>query len=188
MTNRPKAIYGLDLSLTATGIASSAGWTELVGKSGITTMPLADRSTALSGLVEQIVLLVGNADLIVAEAPAFSKAGGGASERHGLYWLLVRRLLGLGIPIAEVTTGGLKKYATGKGNADKGAIVDAVARRWPTWHTGGNDNLADAVVLCAMGLDQYGHPAATVPKTHRAALNAIAWPELPNLTRQEVTT
>lgn len=171
-------VCGLDLSLTASGIASAAGWCELVGEDGITTFDLPDRAAGLVRLGTRIVEFARTADLVVLERPAAAKAYGGASERAGLFWLIVVRLRSLDIAVAEVPPSVLKTYATGKGSGPKGAVIDAVARRWPGFDTGGNDNLADAVVLAAMGADQYGCPLAEVPKTHRAALAKVTWPEV----------
>lgn len=169
---------GLDLSLTGTGIASSAGWCATEGATEITTKPLLQRLDALDDLVDNIIILVGrNADLVCIESPAFSRAGGGTLERSALWWMVVRRLRSAGFPIAEVPIQARMRYATGKGAAGKGAIIDAVARRWPQFETEGNDNLADAAVLAAMGADQLGAPLAPVPQTHRKALESVRWPE-----------
>lgn len=119
----------------------------------------------------------GAPDLAVIEAPAYSRTGGGSHERSGLWWRVVRRLLAQGVPVVEVAPTQRCRYATGKGSATKGAVVDAVARRWPQYQTGGNDNACDAVVLAAMGADHLGHPTAIVPATHRTALDRMTWPE-----------
>jgi crossover junction endodeoxyribonuclease RuvC len=111
------------------------------------------------------------------ETPAPSRSGGGAHERAWLWWEIYKALTLRGIPVGLVGTRQRAVYATGKGMADKGAIVDAVARRWPAWATGGNDNAADAVVLMAAGRDWLGHPIAVVPQTHRRAVDAATWPE-----------
>jgi Holliday junction resolvasome RuvABC endonuclease subunit len=50
--------------------------------------------------------------------------------------------------IEVVPTATLKKFATGKGNADKTAMIEAVKRRWPDiWKAGFDDNACDAVAL-----------------------------------------
>lgn len=177
MTTLPTAI-GLDLSLTGSGIASSAGWCERVGAKDITTMPLDARLDAVDDLVEQIVLLARPAALVVVEVPAFSRAGGGALERSALWWTVVRTLRRCDVPVAEAFNQHRMRYATGRPKADKGAIIDAVARRWPQFETGGDDNLADASVLAAMGADHLGVPLASMPQTHRLALDGITWPEV----------
>lgn len=172
------SVIGVDPSLTGSGIASSAGWCELVGAKNITKMPLADRVAAVEGLVAKILVLVGDPHLVVIEVPAFSRTGGGALERAALWWLLVRSLWSHEIPTAEVYNQTRMKYATGKGAAGKDAIVEAVTRRWPAYSTGGNNNLCDAVVLMAMGADQLDIPLAPMPATHRIALNKVDWPEV----------
>jgi Holliday junction resolvasome RuvABC endonuclease subunit len=175
---RPRVI-GADLSLTASGIASTLGWTDLIGTNGITKLPAWERSDNITTLAHQIADLAKSANLVVIEQVSAAKAYGGASERAGLFWEVARLLRGRGIPFAEATPAQLKLYATGKGQCPKGTVIDAVARRWPAFETKGDDNLCDAVVLCAMGADHLGAPLADVPKAHRAALGKIAWPEVP---------
>jgi Holliday junction resolvasome RuvABC endonuclease subunit len=169
-------VIGLDLSLTGSGVASTNGWCERVGLPDITTKSLGERIIAVDYLVNEIVRLTGHPDMVCIEIPAFSRAGGGALERGSLWWLVVRRLAGREIPVAEVAIQHRMRYATGKGAASKGAIIDAVARRWPVFETGGDDNLADAAVLAALGADRLGHPLAAMPATHRKALDGVHWP------------
>jgi Holliday junction resolvasome RuvABC endonuclease subunit len=176
--SRPR-VLGLDTSLTATGLASSCGWLDTVGQDKITTLALPRRIRAVDALTAKILTLVGEPDLVVIETPAFSRSGAGSLERHALWWLVVRALHKREIPVAEVFARTRMRYATGKGSASKSAIVDAVARRWPQYETGGDDNLADAVVLMAIGMDGLGYPLAPMPATHRAALKAVSWPEIP---------
>lgn len=170
-------VIGLDLSLTGSGIASSAGWCERVGTKDVTKLPLVARLAAVDDLVDQIVILCRQAVLVVVEVPAFSRAGGGVLERSGLWWLVARRLWIGEVPIAQVFNQQRMRYATGKPQADKGAVIDAVARRWPQFETGGDDNLADSAVLAAMGADWLGVPLAPMPATHRKALDGVRWPE-----------
>jgi hypothetical protein len=178
-------VIGLDPSLTGTGIASSLGWCERVGMTGVTTLKLPERVTALHGVRRQVLDLIGtDVDLAVIEQIAYSRGAtsGGAAERAWLWHEVVAHLLGNGVPVATVTTGTLKRYATGtgtkKGASTKGAVIDAVARRWPAYETGGDDNLCDAVVLTAMGADHLGHALTPMPKTHRTALDIVEWPEV----------
>ena len=174
-------VVGIDPSLTATGIASSRGWCEVVGytdkKNPITKLPHGRRIAAMRQVLRYVLDNVGMPDLAVIETPALSRAGGGAHERGWLWWQVYGRLADLGVPVGLVSTNQLKQYATGKGNVDKPCVVDAVARRWTAWETRGNDNAADAVVLMAAGRDWLGHPIAAVPQTHRRAIQAATWPE-----------
>lgn len=178
ITVRTPPVVGLDLSITASGIASSLGWVERIGRNEVTKLPLIDRLAAVDELVAQILDRIGTPDLVVAEVPAFSRAGGGALERAALWWKVVRALTRRGVPVAEVYNNTRMRYATGKGLASKNAVIDAVARRWPQYETGGDDNLCDAVVLMAMGAHHLGSPVGSVPATHAAALKAVAWPEV----------
>ena len=176
----PKVV-GVDLSLTATGIASSLGWCQTLGEDGITTRPLDDRLDALENLAREILIVIGGGRgnwpaLIVIEIPAYSRSGGGSHERSGLWWKIVRSLRQREVPVAEVANQQRMRYATGRGSAKKGAVIDAVARRLPMFETGGDDNCADAAVLAAMGADHLGHPLAPMPATHRAALDRVEWP------------
>lgn len=175
MPNGPHVI-GVDVSLVATGVASSHEWCETVGREKVTVMGIEDKVAAVDGLARDILTLCQGADLVVIEAPQTGKSYGGLVERIALTWLVVRALTHAERRIALVAPSGRARYACGKGNASKSAVVDAVARRWPQFVTTGNDNLADAVVLCAMGRDWLGAPMGTVPQNHRDALSKVIWP------------
>jgi Holliday junction resolvasome RuvABC endonuclease subunit len=175
---KPLTALGLDLSLTGSGIASSSGWCKLVGRDGITTLPLAERVQAVQTLAAGIYGMAAGHDLIVIERPAFSRSGGGAVERHALWFLVIEYLLANEHPVAEVGPNSRALYATGKGRAGKSAVVDAVARRLSMFDTGGDDNLCDAAVLAAMGADHLGTPLAVMPAAHRKALDAVKWPQV----------
>lgn len=177
---RPTVI-GLDTSLTATGIASSNGWCRVVGhnnkKQPITGLPHRRRLGAMRDVRNHIIENIGRPALAVLELPAPSRSGGGAHERAWLWWEIYSHLTDAEIPIGLISTNQRMLYATGKGNAAKSVVVDAVARRWPDWVTGGNDNAADAVVLMAAGMDWLGCPIELVPKAHRAAVEKAQWPD-----------
>ncbi|MFE9812353.1 hypothetical protein [Streptomyces sp. NPDC005548] len=182
-------VIGIDPSLTGTGIASSNGWCEVIGYKrarskdpGITQLPHTERLTAMRDLLNQVTTAIGNPDLAVMELPAVSRAGGGAHERGWFWWQIYNHLHNRQIPIGLLAPNARALYATGKGQATKTAVVDAVARRFPAWATEGNDNAADAVTLMAAGRDWLKHPIATLPQTHRAALTKATWPTLPGAT------
>lgn len=173
-------VAGLDPSLTATGIADSTGRLQLFGQGGITNLPIIKQRDALEDharrIFDDIYQAPGRPALLVIETPETSHRYGGLSERIGLFWLLLGQFRGY-IPVAVATPAARMMYATGKGSATKGAIIDAVARRLPQFETRGNDNLADAAILCAMGRDWLGAPLCEMPKTHRAALDRVQWPK-----------
>lgn len=174
MPNDPTAI-GLDLSLTATGVASSAGWTEVIRPpAGTRGHPRIQhlRDTVLE-MIPAVVALV------VVEGPSYGNQGSrrqsGHHERAGLWWMVTHSLWKRGIDYAVASPASRAKYGTGKGNADKATVVREVTRRFD-WFAGGEDE-ADALILAAMGADWLGSPIVAVPQTHRAALDAVAWPE-----------
>jgi crossover junction endodeoxyribonuclease RuvC len=179
-------VVGIDPSLTGTGIASSNGWVDVTGykrprakNPGITQLPHPERLAAMRHILDTVFTSVGNPDLVVLELPAVSRSGGGAHERGWFWWQLYNQIHNHQIPIGLLSPNQRALYATGKGNAAKGAVIDAVTRRFPDWATEGNDNAADAVALMAAGRDWLGHPIADLPKTHRAALDKAVWPTLP---------
>src|SRR5690349_25113122 len=96
---------------------------------------------------DRILTMVGCPDLVVMGLLAPSRSGGGAHERAWLWWGLFGILDGGCVPVALMPNNLRTTYATGRGNAPKTAVVDAVARRWPDWETGGDDNLCDAVAM-----------------------------------------
>lgn len=189
-------VIGLDTALgsassSGTGIASSTGWCEAIGypdrkkkDRAISGLPHKERLNELTQLVGRITLTIGTPDLVVMELPALSRSGGGTHERGWLWWELYRWLTHHSIPVGLMTPNQRALYATGRGNADKGAVINAQARKWPAWDTGGDDNLADAIVLMAAGRDWAGHPICPVPKVNRAAVDKAVWPAdftIPNL-------
>jgi crossover junction endodeoxyribonuclease RuvC len=177
----PPRVAGVDLSLTSTGIAYNTGHCLKVGRSDVTTLPLDQRTEVLRELADTILSHIDTADLVLIEkfVLARGKAGaGGAGERAHLYYLVVDALIHqIHTPVVEVPQGTLKIYATGRGNAPKDEVKDAVAKRLPMYVTKGNSDMCDAAVLAAMGSDHLGHPLVVMPQAHRAALAKVAWPQ-----------
>ena len=176
-------IIGIDPSLTGTGVATAEGLHTITSKPSDTT--LTGRRARLATIVHELDNIVlgvkpwrfeRTPNLIVIEAPSLAqKSQAGTLDRNGLWWLIVNRLHTLGIPVVEVSPSTLKKFATGKGNATKEAMVAAAARRLPHVDTGDQADRADALWLAAMGADAYGCPLVDLPITHRAALDGVVW-------------
>lgn len=174
-------VVGIDVSLTGTGIARSDGRVATVGQTDVLKLPLRRQVEMIDILAKSVAYEAGDdlgypapelvrPRLVVIEAMQVRKEFGGIVERSWLWLGIVRWYLDFKVPIAVVNSSQRMRYATGKGMVSKGAVIDAVARRWPMFNTSGNDNLCDAAVLCAMGCDKLGRPLATVPATHRTAL------------------
>lgn len=164
-------VVGVDLSLRSTGVAGR-GWVDrVVPPRGLTGLP------RLRWIRSAVLDLVRPAELVVIEGLAFASTTGKAAERAGLWWLTVDSIQAADVPVAVVPPACRCRYATGRGNASKDAVLAATIRRYPDVPVTGNDE-ADALVLAAMGLDHLGCPLTTVPVTHRAALGAVSWPAI----------
>lgn len=162
-------VLGLDLSLTATGIALPGGHTYTVGgPAGRGDHRLLDIVTALHSSLRD------RPDLAVLEdLPTHAKGAGITGMVHGAVRLY---LVQEGIPYALVTAATLKAYATGNGSADKHAMRMAAYKR--AGREFGDDNQADAWWLRAAGLDHYGTAEHVLPAAQRARLKKVIWPDL----------
>ena len=160
-------VLGLDLSLTATGYAYND---EVVG----VFKSKAKGMRRLAEIREFVWDLSFDADVVVLEGYAFARP----NQAHQLGELggVVRLLLyDRRIPYVEVPPAVLKKYATGKGNADKDAMLAAAIRRFG--FEGENNNASDAWLLRDMGLTAYS-AGGPVTEYQREALGKVAWPKL----------
>ena len=167
-------ILGIDPSLTSTGLAIVYGRTALVDR--ITTD--ATGLARLHAIVGRVRTWLDGCDLAVIEGPAYGSAGGqrGHHERAGLWWLLVDQLDTFAVPCAVVPPAARARYATGKGNASKDAVLSAVVRRYTDVDVDGNDQ-ADALVLAAMGARRLGRPVeASLPVNNLDAMRGADWP------------
>lgn len=165
-------IYGLDLSLTATGVArigdgGNSVWTER--SRGKVTDTLQDRIERLNELDTSIRSTIEFASLVAIETPAHNQTSGHHHDRSGLWWLVVTDLSPY-CQIYEVSTTQVKKYATGKGTASKMEVMAAAIKRYPQFDIA-NDNEADAVILAAFLARALGRPIEeSLPQANLAAL------------------
>lgn len=160
-------VVGLDLSMTATGVALHDGAT-------LTIKPKGKGDDRLIGLRDALAYMVADAELAVIEdMPARLQAN--AAKAVGFVHGTVRTLLlDLGVPYAVVPPATLKAYATGKGNADKTAMAIAALKRADIEF--GDDNECDAAWLRWAGLDWLGHPEVSLPAAQRDRLTKATWP------------
>jgi crossover junction endodeoxyribonuclease RuvC len=92
-------------------------------------------------------------------------------ELHGALQIMLREKLGGVITeIIEVAPKNLKKFITGKGQANKPEIAAHVASRWDEIFS--DDNLTDAYVLCQIGRAMRGNLRG-MPKTNLEALKKV---------------
>lgn len=172
------AATGLDLSLTSTGVCILDG--EAAALHTVTSRPAGDgwaaRRSRLLTITSRLVALAWDADLVVVEGPAYSKTTGAQHDRAGLWWMVVNALYSQGCRVAVVPPTSRAKYATGKGNSGKDAVLAAAVRRYTWVPIGGNDE-ADATILAAMGRRFLGSPVDDpLPAVNRGAMAGGAWP------------
>ena len=195
-------IIGLDLSLTSTGVARldvGAG-TPTVKLATITSkaptarrgpkgeaLPasLDQRHTRLHNLRLDICLHAAAADLVIVEGPSYGSKTGHQHDRSGLWWIVADWLMqpesgdGWEKTVVEVPPSCRMKYATGKGNASKDAVMLAAANRYRDLVEVTGNDVADALLIAAMGARHLGLPIeSSLPQTHLAAMDGVHWPAL----------
>ena len=120
---------------------------------------------------------VGDVIVYAIEGPSHGNSNeNGYHARAGLMWLLLHLLSKSGTCVV-VPPSSAKRYMTGKGNADKPAMVSAVQRAFPALIVT-DDNEADAITMAAMVARELGFPQeVSTHRVHPAALDGVVWPE-----------
>jgi Holliday junction resolvasome RuvABC endonuclease subunit len=160
-------VVGLDLSLTATGMACSVGggmWTDTIR----TKTRGHDR---LDYILSNVCEAVRGADLAVIEGLAFD-AHDTDRKNAGLNWMVRHALWLKGVPYALIAPATLKQYATGKGSADKDVLLVAGNLHLPPFFVDHepDDNEVDSAWLAAAGCRWLGQPIDTTPASQWGAL------------------
>jgi crossover junction endodeoxyribonuclease RuvC len=191
-------VVGLDLSLTATGVAVVDSGAMGGGYMTTTIKTLGHRNDSLSDRWERINGIAGSitgrlqghaepygrnwldADLVVIEGPSVMSKGGSNWDRAWLWGAVVDLFLSSHVRVAVASPSTVKKWATDRGNADKASVAVAVARLWDQFECE-SDNEADALALASMGAQRLG---VDIPQRsqHLAALEKVAWPDLTEVT------
>jgi hypothetical protein len=177
-------VYGLDLSLTSTGISDGLTSTALIAgdRDGHDRLEY-HRRTIRDRIPEET-------SLVVIEGPAMALSyRPGVEEMTYLRGLIKHDLWKRRIPYAVCPPQHRIIYACGVANPAKdypanrrktiakGMVRDAVIARYGVPCEGrGRYDQSDAVVLAAMGLHWLGYPLAVLPDTHRRALDGVTWP------------
>jgi crossover junction endodeoxyribonuclease RuvC len=179
---------GLDLSLTASGIAL-VDTTPPERHVDVIKMPARYRGAdRLHRILVDIARRVSKwaPDLVLIEGYAFGRHNRAhqLGELGGVVrlWLYEKR-----IPYLEIPPSKLKGYAAGRGNASKDEVFGETIRR--LGYQGHDNNEADALWLATMALDHYAGAAVQLdrdgdlvptdlPKVHRKWLTDVPWPAL----------
>ena len=175
-------IHGVDLSLTGTWLAT---FNDDGSLSGLTTFrPKAkDGMARMDAIALAVVRLVEPTDLVVIEGLAFMSQTPSALERTGLWYLIRHWLWQEQIECVSLPPTSLKKFVTGKGNAEKQHMLLEVFKRWNI--SAADDNQADAYSLGRVGLCLRG---VRDPETQaqREVLMKLGWKPSPAKVFEEI--
>lgn len=166
-------ILALDVSLTSTGIVTPDG---AVTRYIPTTRGIERKHRIVARICDAMGEHV--TDLAVIEAPVVSgRTNGDKTIELGKVYGAIEDLLFFSrCPVAWVPPASLKKFATGKGNADKGAMLAAAIRT--LGYAGSSHDEADALWLWHMGHARYGTAKVDLTQYRVDALAGVAWPEV----------
>lgn len=161
-------VVGIDLSLTSTAVAAlHTGTGELyvhrvrsAGKASDSLLNKVHRYTRLSQEIAAAALVASPALVTIEGAQFATQKDTSAHRRAGLWWRVVELITDAGIPVIEVPVATVKKWATGRGNANKDMMLAAAVRRWD--QVGQNDE-ADAAWLADLAAYHLG--STVVPRT-----------------------
>jgi crossover junction endodeoxyribonuclease RuvC len=170
------AVIGIDPSLSGfavavadgSGVASVEEW-----RSNPEGKCVWARSNRYHRLVAGVTSLVSGIQTgrVLVEGYSMGSRGAAVTGMIELGWTLRWELLRLhGITVLEIAPATLKKWASGKGNASKSAVVSALTRRYGREFD--SDNEADAFALAEMGRQLEGL-AEPQTKAQREALQKV---------------
>lgn len=163
-------IMGLDLSLNATGVCLPDG--------KVLTIKCKpewgdNRLCVIRDTVRRFCPTVDMA--VIEDLPFHAKAAGITGMVQGA---VRTELMDQGVPYVLITPATLKKFATGKGNADKDEMIAAARRRAGLIFR--DHNQCDAWHLWQAGLDHYdlGVYYQDVDPALSALLDSVDWPDM----------
>lgn len=172
-----RPVYGLDLSLTGTAIATPDG-THRLNTPGHTGDTITTRAARIDQILDWVAAAIPNQGLgkprplILIEGPSYGSTGGQAHERAGLWWTVVGWLLRCGDDVVDIPPNCLKKFATGKGTAQKPDMRMALYKRAGIDQP--DDNQVDAWWLRQLGMYLLGEPTALqLPHTHTDGVDKL---------------
>ena len=169
---RFSAVVGCDLSLTATGLASSVNGQicarAVVVDTGVLAIALSEdndlfRIRYIAERVANLTESVGlSSSLVVIEDFSYGSKGRSIYQIGGLQYVVRNTLTGLGVRYVVVAPAALKKFVSGRGNVNKAVVIKSLYKNFGIDED--NDNAADATVLALIGQALIGQ--RTVERKH----------------------
>jgi len=175
-------IVGLDLSLSATGVAllDTERGTLRTTTIATGTRKGHDRMNFIIGTMRQ---LTAGVEVAAIEGPSYgskSQSQRGHHERAGLWWITAHMLWVNKIEYAVIPPSNRAMYATGNGLAKKELVLRDVRDRYGNLCHAANDNEADALILSVMLAHKFGRPLVELPPTHTRGLAAVNFDAAPS--------
>lgn len=167
-------VLGIDSSLTSSGMCRVWAERESIPAIDVWTIESkphkTDRSAlAMSNRITEIVASmegqISRVDLVALEGISFASSGTGAHALHWLWGRIVDTTVAHAVELLIVPPALRMKYATGKGNANKDAVLASAIRKFPDVSITGNDT-ADATIMAAVGCRYLGLPIDDMPRSH----------------------
>jgi crossover junction endodeoxyribonuclease RuvC len=141
-------VVGIDPSLTGTAVCVAGNNPERF--SSVPAEGLRGRMLRFITLANTVVNAVPLNARVMLEDYSFGSRGDAVTNLAEYGGILRMKLLEITPDVVEVTPSQLKKFATGKGNADKTAIAVAAFKRWGIEFATSDET--DAFVLAQIGL------------------------------------
>ncbi len=165
-------IAAFDVSLTATGYATSAG------ASGVISPPKTMRGMERIQWIRAAVLkIVADHDLVVIEGYSYGAQGRAILDLAELGGVLRCSLHDRRIAYVEIPPSSLKLFACGKGNAKKDEMLAAAIRKLT--YMGSDHNESDALWLLTMAKSHYWLGEPPLNEAQRRAHEKMQWPLSP---------
>lgn len=165
------SVLGIDPSLTATGLALPDGSTKTIKYTPRSLMGDIRLKVIYEELLREIEIhSVTHA--IIEDLPAHAKSAGITGKAQGVVRLAC---LMSNVPFVTVVPSSVKKFATGKGTADKPDMRMELYKR--TGVDQKDDNQVDAFWMREMVLNYFGLGSIDLPKANLEGLTKIQWTE-----------
>lgn len=167
-------VFGIDLSLTSTGVASFDGETWDVAT--IRTKPGDGSPADFLTRVEHIASSLINwcdprgGDLICIEGPALHAKSSQLDRIFGAWWLVYAALTAHHDQVWVIPPTVVKQVATGRGNASKDQVLLAATQRLTAPITGNDTADAAWLTVTATHIQGNGIP---LPQTHLTGLTKL---------------
>lgn len=162
------SILGLDLSLTATGI-----YCDVCGGSVFKSKNKG--MERLEDIWDSIDLHLSHVDICIIEGYSFGSRGRAIFSIGELGGVVKYNLYKDGTPYIDAAPALVKKFATGKGNANKDEVLAASIRKLS--YQGNDNNECDAYVLNRIGHYHY-NGGAVATSYQQEVLDKVEWVEV----------